>query len=62
MILRRYHNSCTTQKSVAVCFKDVETEKTFSSKDQTLVETTDLWQFFFGQKITTAQIRFANDR
>ena len=36
------HNSLTTQKSVAVYFKDVKTEETFSSQDQKLVETTNL--------------------
>ena len=56
MILRRYHNSLTTQKSVAVCFKDVETEKTFSSQGQKLVETTNLWQLYW-DKNTPAQIR-----
>ena len=38
MNLQRYHNSLTTQKSVAVCFKDVKTEEKFSSQDQTLVK------------------------
>ena len=28
---------------VAVYFKDVKTEETFSSQDQKLVETTNLW-------------------
>ena len=37
-----YHNALTSQKNVAVYFKDVKTEKTFSSQDQTLVETTNL--------------------
>ena len=37
------HNSLKTQKSVAVNFKDVKTEETFSSQDQKLVETTNLW-------------------
>ena len=37
------HNSLKTQKSVAVNFKDVKTEETFSSQDQKLVETTILW-------------------
>ena len=36
------HNSLKTQKSVAVNFKDVKTEETFSSQDQKLVETTNL--------------------
>ena len=33
-------------KNVAVYFKDVKTEKTFSSQDQKLVETTNLRQLF----------------
>ena len=40
------HNALTTQKSVAVYFKDVKTEETFSSQDQKLVETTNLRQLF----------------
>ena len=40
------HNALTTQKIVAVYFKDVKTEETFSSQDQKLVETTNLWQLF----------------
>ena len=36
-------NSLTTQKSVAVYFKDVKTEETFNSQDQKLVVTTNLW-------------------
>ena len=36
------HNALTTQKSVAVFFKDVKTEETFSSQDQKLVVTTNL--------------------
>ena len=43
------HIALTNQKSSAVYFKDVKTEETFSSH-------------FLGQKITTAQIRFCNDR
>ena len=57
------HKALTTQKVVAVYFKDVKIEETFSSQDQKLVETTNLWrQFFFGQKLTTAQICFCNER
>ena len=37
------HNSLTTQKSVAVYFKDVKTEESFSSQDQKLVITTNFW-------------------
>ena len=36
------HNAFTTQKTVAVYFKDVKTEETFSSQDQKLEETTSL--------------------
>ena len=35
-------NALTTQKNVAVYFKVVKTEETFSSKDQKLVENTSL--------------------
>ena len=38
------HNVLTTKKTVAVYFKDVKTEGTFSSRDQKLVETTNLWR------------------
>ena len=36
------HNALTTQKTVAVHFKDVKIEETFNSQDQKLVETTNL--------------------
>ena len=36
------HNALTTQKTVDVFFKVVKTEETFSSRDQKLVETTNL--------------------
>ena len=36
------HNALTTQKNVAVYFKHVKTEETFSSQGQKLVETTIL--------------------
>ena len=40
---RQYtHNALKTQKNVAVFFKDVKTEETFSSHYQKLVETTNL--------------------
>ena len=42
MNLQHTHNALKTQKSVAVYFKDVKTEETFSSQDQKLVETTNL--------------------
>ena len=38
------HNALTNQKSSAAYFKDVKTEQTFSSQDQKLVETTNLWR------------------
>ena len=43
MNFQHTQNSLTTQKSVAVYFKDVKTEETFSSQDQKLVLTTNLW-------------------
>ena len=43
MNLQHYRNALITQKNVAVYFKDVITEETFSSQDQKLVETTNLW-------------------
>ena len=42
MSLRHTHNALKLQKSVAVYFKDVKTEETFSSQDQKQVETTNL--------------------
>ena len=42
MNFQHSHNALTTQKSVAVYFKDVKTEETFISQDQKLVETTNL--------------------
>ena len=44
-------NALTTQKNVAVYFKDVNTEETLSSQDQKLVETTNLWQIFSDKKL-----------
>ena len=44
------YNALTTQKSLAVYFKDVKTEETFSSQDQKLVETTNLWRRLFSDK------------
>ena len=44
MNLQQNHNALTTRKkNVALYFKDVKTEETFSSQDQKLVETTNLW-------------------
>ena len=42
MNCQQIHSALTTQKTVAVYFKDVKTEETFSSQDQKLVETTKL--------------------
>ena len=42
MNCHRTHNALTNQKTVAVYFKDVKTEETFSSQDQKLVVTTNL--------------------
>ena len=42
MSLQHTQDALKTQKSVAVYFKDVKTEETFSSQDQKLVETTNL--------------------
>ena len=38
------HNALEPQKKFAVYFKDVNTEETLSSRDQKLVETTNLWR------------------
>ena len=42
MNCQQTHNALTTPKNIAVYFKDVKTEETFSSRDQKLVETTNL--------------------
>ena len=42
MNCQQTHKALTTQKIVAVYFKDVKTEETFSSQDQKLVKTTNL--------------------
>ena len=44
MNCQQTHNVLTDQKSSAVSFEDVKTEETFSSQDQKLVETTNLWR------------------
>ena len=36
------HNALTTEKNVAVNFKDVKTEERFSSQDQNLAKITNL--------------------
>ena len=50
MNFQHTHNAFTTQKSAAVYFKDVKTEETFSSQDQKLVVTTNLWRQIFSDK------------
>ena len=50
MNCQQTHNALTTQKSVAVYFKDVKTEETFSSQDQKLVEATNLRRQLFSDK------------
>ena len=53
MNCQQTQNALTTKKIVAVYFKDVKTEETFSSQDQKkLVETTNLWRHFFADKKT----------
>ena len=44
------HNELTTQKIIAVYFKDVKTEETFISQYQKLVETINLWRQLFLDK------------
>ena len=41
MIRRHTHSALKTQKNVAVFFKNVKTEETFSGQYQKLVETTN---------------------
>ena len=63
LVLRWTSSIITThsqpKKNVAVYFKDVKTEQTFRSQDQKLMETTNLWQFYW-DKNTTAQIRWCD--
>ena len=51
------HNALTTHKKVAVYFKDVKTEQTFSSQDQKLVEILPICDNFIETK--TLQRKFA---
>ena len=53
------HNAWTTQKNVAVYFKSVKTEETFSSQDQKLVETTKLWRQLSSDKKKSPQRKSA---
>ena len=50
MSCQQTHNALTTQKHVAVYFKDVKNEETFSSQDQKLLETTNLSRQLFSDK------------
>ena len=50
------HNALRTQKSLAIYFRDVKTEEKFSSQDQELMKTTNLWQLFW-DKNSPAQSR-----
>ena len=61
MNLQQNHNALTTQKNIALYSKDVKTEETFSSQDQKLVETTNLWQLYW-DKNTPAEIHLCNDQ
>ena len=47
MNCQQTHKALTTQKIVAVYFKDVKTEETFSSQGQKLVKTTNLCRQLF---------------
>ena len=59
MNCQQTHNVLTNQKTVAVYFKDVKTEETFSSQDQKLVETTNLWRQLSSDK-KSPQHKFAS--
>ena len=56
MNFQQTHNTKTNQTSVAMYFKDVKTEETFSSQDQKLVENANLWQLYW-DKNTPEQSR-----
>ena len=56
MNFQHTHNAFTTQKSVAVCFKDVKTEETFRSQDQNLPICDN-----FRDENTPVQIRMRKD-
>ena len=51
MNCQQTHSALTTQKIVAVYFIDVKTDEKFSSQDQKLVETTNLWHLFADKKL-----------
>ena len=51
MNLQQYHNALTIQKNCRWVFQSVKTEETFSSRDQKLVETTNLWQLHWDKNI-----------
>ena len=50
MNCQQTHNALTSRKNVAEYFKDVKTEETFSSQDQKLEETTNLWRQLYSHK------------
>ena len=57
MKCQHYQNALKTQKIVAVYFKDVKTEETFSSQGQKLVDTTKCDNFI---ETKTLQHKFAS--
>ena len=57
MKCQHYQNALTTQKTIAVYFKDVKTEETFSSQGQKLVDTTKCDNFI---ETKTLQHKFAS--
>ena len=50
MNLQQNHNALPIQKNCRWVFQSVKTEETFSSQDQKLVETTNLWRQLFRKK------------
>ena len=50
MNLKHTHNAFKNQNSSAVYLKDVKIEETFSSQDQKLEQTTNLWKLFLDKK------------
>ena len=46
MNLQHVYNAISTQKSIAMSFKRVKTQKMFSSQDKKLMETTILKQLY----------------
>ena len=62
MNCQQIHDVLKTTKAVAVYFKDAKTEGTFSSQDQKLVETTNLWRQFSSDKNHHSTNLLLNDR